>query len=172
MAHFRMGWEQGEVAHRFATFIRQAVTWESERAEGIACSDFDVTHLLPKVSVPTLVIHRRELPVPTVDVARHLAATIPDARLALLEGSSVFPYLGDTDSVAKTIYEFLEVGEPQRVAVADSLRSGTAIILFADTVDSTALTERLGDAAFRAKARELDGALRGVIGEYAGTAST
>jgi class 3 adenylate cyclase len=42
-------------------------------------------------------------------------------------------------------------------------------ILFADIVDSTALTERLGDAAFRAKARELDGALRSVIREHAGT---
>src|SRR5207249_11097898 len=51
-----------------------------------------------------------------------------------------------------------------------TLPTGTAIILFADIVDSTALTERLGDAAFRAKARELDGALRGVIREHAGTA--
>src|SRR5256712_4095504 len=50
------------------------------------------------------------------------------------------------------------------------LRSGTAVILFADIADSTALTERLGDAAFRAKARELDGALRGVIREDGGTA--
>ena len=47
--------------------------------------------------------------------------------------------------------------------------SGTAVILFADIADSTALTERLGDAAFRAKARDLDGALRGVIREHAGT---
>jgi len=39
-----------------------------------------------------------------------------------------------------------------------------------DIADSTGLTERLGDAAFRAKARELDGALRGVIREEAGTA--
>src|SRR5947208_16511390 len=39
-----------------------------------------------------------------------------------------------------------------------------------DIADSTGLTERLGDAAFRAKARELDGALRGVISEHAGTA--
>src|SRR5213592_4572544 len=50
------------------------------------------------------------------------------------------------------------------------LRSGTAVILFADIADSTALTERLGDAAFRAKARELDGTLRAVIREHAGTA--
>jgi class 3 adenylate cyclase len=42
-------------------------------------------------------------------------------------------------------------------------------ILFADIADSTALTESLGDAAFREKARELDGALRSAIGEHNGT---
>ena len=47
--------------------------------------------------------------------------------------------------------------------------SGTAIILFADIADSTALTERLGDAAFRAKARDLDATLRTVIREHSGT---
>ena len=49
------------------------------------------------------------------------------------------------------------------------LPSGTAVIIFADIVDSTALTERLGDAAFRAKARDLDAALRTVIREHSGT---
>jgi adenylate cyclase len=47
---------------------------------------------------------------------------------------------------------------------------GTAIILFADIADSTALTERLGDAAFRAKARELDEALRRAIASNDGAA--
>ncbi len=42
-------------------------------------------------------------------------------------------------------------------------------LLFADIVDSTALTERLGDAAFRGKARDLDTVLRTVIREHAGT---
>ncbi len=37
---------------------------------------------------------------------------------------------------------------------------GTAVILFADIVDSTALTEKVGDAAFRARTRDLDTALR------------
>jgi len=50
------------------------------------------------------------------------------------------------------------------------LPSGTAVILFADIADSTALTERLGDAAFRDKARELDGALREAISSNGGTA--
>jgi class 3 adenylate cyclase len=47
--------------------------------------------------------------------------------------------------------------------------SGTAIILFADIVDSTLLTERLGDSAFREKARDLDGALRTIIRDNGGT---
>ena len=43
------------------------------------------------------------------------------------------------------------------------------MILFADIVDSTALTERLGDAPFRKRARELDGRLRILIREHSGT---
>ena len=39
-----------------------------------------------------------------------------------------------------------------------------------DIADSTALTERLGDAPFREKARDLDATLRTVIREHAGTA--
>jgi class 3 adenylate cyclase len=44
-----------------------------------------------------------------------------------------------------------------------------AIILFADIAGSTALTEQLGDDAFRARARELDTALRAAIKEAGGT---
>src|SRR2546429_7880724 len=42
-------------------------------------------------------------------------------------------------------------------------------ILSADIADSTALPERAGDTAFRAKARDLDAALRTVIREHSGT---
>src|SRR5207245_5345572 len=72
-----------------------------------------------------------------------------------------------TDDPARAIDDFLREGKGP---TAPELPSGTAIILFADIADSTALTERLGDAAFRAKARELDGTLRAVIREHAGTA--
>ena len=51
----------------------------------------------------------------------------------------------------------------------DTEPAGTAIILFADIADSTALTERMGDAQFRRKTRELDTALRSIIRERAGT---
>jgi class 3 adenylate cyclase len=68
-------------------------------------------------------------------------------------------------AVPNLIGEF--VGEDD--AREPGLPSGTAIILFADIVDSTALTETLGDTAFRDKARELDSALRTIIRDHSGT---
>jgi class 3 adenylate cyclase len=59
--------------------------------------------------------------------------------------------------------------ERRTTTVPTTPKDGLTVILFADIVDSTALTERLGDTAFRAKARDLDTALRGLIREHSGT---
>ena len=59
--------------------------------------------------------------------------------------------------------------ETVQVPASVSIPAGTAIILFADVVDSTGLTERMGDAAFRAKSRDLDTKLRAVIRDGGGT---
>jgi class 3 adenylate cyclase len=79
------------------------------------------------------------------------------------------PFLGDWRAALEAIEEFLQEGDRAEARTGSSLASGTAVILFADIADSTGLTERLGDAAFRAKARALDGALRGAIRENGGT---
>lgn len=74
----------------------------------------------PGVRPPTLVVHRRQLRYPTVDTARRLASGIPDARLALLDGASSAPYLGNTEAVLAAIDEFLGEGEeaaPRAVGV-------------------------------------------------------
>ena len=73
----------------------------------------------------------------------------------------------DDAEVVTAIDEFLDEG--QQATATAQLPEGMAVILFADIADSTALTERLGDAAFRDKARELDSALRAAIRECAGT---
>ncbi len=167
MAHAMFGWSEGEPARRWAALLREGLTHEEARAAADAMREWDVTDLLPNLRTPTLVLHRRQAPFPDVRVARQLAATIPDARLALLEGASAATFLGDMDAVLTAIDEFLSEGEEAEPKT--ELPSGTAIILFADIVDSTALTERLGDAAFRAKARDLDIALRKIIREAEGT---
>ncbi len=71
------------------------------------------------------------------------------------------------ESSVEIVERFLDEGEVD--AQDEQSPHGTAVILFADIVDSTALTERLGDAAFREKARELGGALRALIRECGGT---
>src|SRR5438128_7306003 len=112
--------------------------------------------MLSSIAVPTLVVHDRADTIGDFSMlTTKLASRIPNARFVA------------TDDLPRAVDEFMREGE-QGAATA-ALPSGTAIILFADIADSTALTERLGDAAFRAKARELDVALRSVIREHAGT---
>jgi len=78
-----------------------------------------------------------------VGLARGLASQIPEARLALLEGESGAPYLGDTEAVLKAIDEFLGEGE---AAAPGAAPSGLVTIFLTDMEGSTTLTQRLGDA--------------------------
>ena len=133
----------------------------------IAVTDFwslDVSELVGELKCSCLVMHRQGLFFPVEQSAR-LAAAIPDGRLIVLPGPGGLPWAGETEPVIDALKSFLLPEE----ADAKAAPSGTAVILFTDIVDSTALTERLGDGAFRAKARELDGTLRGVIRDNAGT---
>ncbi|MEE8345905.1 MAG: adenylate/guanylate cyclase domain-containing protein [Dehalococcoidia bacterium] len=168
LAHVLFGWSEGEEAHRFAAYVRECVTPDALQAARSEILKFDATPLLSQVKSPTLVLHRRQAALPDVGVARGLASSIPDARLALLEGMALAPFLGDMDAVLSAIDEFLGEGAEEAEARTE-LPEGMAVILFADIVESTALTEQMGDTAFRAKARELDTALRSVIRECAGT---
>jgi class 3 adenylate cyclase len=167
MSHVLFGFSEGEQARRFAAVMRESVTPESLRAMTRATGGIDVTDVLAQVKSPALVLHRRGLTIPDVGAARTLAAGIPDARLAVLEGAGGAPWQGDPQAVLDAIDEFL--GEGAEAEAAAELPEGMAVLLFADIAESTALTEQLGDAAFRAKARELDTSLRSVIRESGGT---
>jgi pimeloyl-ACP methyl ester carboxylesterase/DNA-binding CsgD family transcriptional regulator len=111
-AHLALGWPAGEVGRHAAQRLRESVTPEAARAALEAMGQFDVATLLPKVKVPTLVLHRNDIPWLPVEIARELASRIPDARLSILEGESTAPYLGDTEAAAGAIDEFL--GEVDR----------------------------------------------------------
>jgi len=149
VSHVLLGWSEGEPARRFAALMRECVTQDTMRAALRATREFDVTALLPRVRSPTLVLYRRQARWVDVDVARSLASRIADARLVVLEGESMAPYLGDMEAVLNAIDEFLSEGEE---AAAGAPAAGAVhTILFTDVEGSTALTQRLGDA----KAREV-----------------
>jgi class 3 adenylate cyclase len=149
----------------FIEYQRQAANAENAAATWLACFDFHVTALLPQVRAPTLVLHRRGDRAVPFEQGREIAAAIPGARFVALEDDN-HHILSDPDPVAEAIERFLygTEGQPARKP-GESMTA----ILFADIADSTALTERLGDTAFRAKARDLDTALRSVIRDHTGT---
>ncbi len=170
MASVIYGLSDGGRARQYAALVRESASPEIVEAmlSMIAEGQIDVSALLQHVKAPTLVLHRRDMAYPSMDVARRLASQIPDARLVVIAGGS-----GDigegTDDIVRATAEFLGFAAPEPVVTAPA-GSGTAVILFADIANSTGLTEELGDAAFREKARALDTALREAISSAGGTA--
>ncbi len=153
-----------EFGRGFGEVMRVACDQKTHRAIWRAWVPYDVTPLLPAIAVPTLVVHNKENRLFLAPVAQRLAASIRGARLSTIDDI--------TYSVVPDMIERFVRGSgaaPVSEPTPTSTSSGTAIILFADIVDSTALTERMGDTAFRAKARELDGALRTIIRDAGGT---
>jgi len=168
VAHALLGWSEGEPAHRFAALIRESATPKAVQMAIRALNEVDVTALLPQVRAPTLVLHRRQIPGTEVAVARGLASRIPDARLALLEGASLAPYLGDMEAVANAIDEFLGVGKEAPEAGAPEA-GAFRTVLFTDVEGSTALTQRLGDAKARDVLREHERIVREALKSHAGS---
>ncbi len=161
--------------------MRDSVSPTVWAAASVALYGFDVTELLPRVNVRTLVLDRRQTSSSSVgtaagayremleSAAKELASSIPDARLVLLEGEAVVPYLGDTDSVLQAISEFL--GDDEALADEAVARSpgGLVTILFTDVEGSTALTDRLGDAKARELLREHERMVREALKAHGGS---
>ena len=97
----------------------------------------DVSHLLPTIRIPTLVLHRRDSQAIPFRLGRELAAQIPGARFAALSGGAHNAWEGDAAEALKEIGEFLGVSlagpaEPASVstpgALADDPRSRYRVV--------------------------------------------
>jgi class 3 adenylate cyclase len=119
------------------------------------------------VKTPTLVLQRETSRGQVRQFGIQIAGLLPSGQLRFVAGKHVdaFP---DYEPVVEAVFDFFDLARSEPAARAAP--AGTAVILFADIVDSTALTEKLGDAAFRQKARDLDAAMRKIIGEHSGAA--
>ncbi|MDO8616779.1 MAG: adenylate/guanylate cyclase domain-containing protein [Dehalococcoidia bacterium] len=165
-AHTQIGWGVGGEAHEWAEFIRASITQSDFVRLFEVVLEMDASPYLERVGAKTLVLYQPPRTLFEVN-ARELATRIPDAEIVRLNEGPFASYLHEEGK--RVTEEFLGIAPETAQAAETILAQGMLAVLFADIADSTALTERLGDAAFRAKARDLDGALRAAIRENAGT---
>lgn len=172
------GWSEEELTRVQARQVRQATDAATLEAYLRATREISVRDRLDEVETPTLVVQVRGEPDGSAGpaAARLLAASIRDAQLFETD----FRFAGDADPapLVRTIRSFVgqDDGErpdrPDEEAPEDGAPSVVArptsgaihTILFTDIEGSTALTQRLGDAAarevFRAHERITREALR------------
>ena len=156
-----------DIAQEWAPILKEEVLPETYVSFWKQVRNWDVSNEVADVRAKTLVtslsgrVHSRRQ-------AQRTAAAIPGARLLpneLPAGGLTLENVADIDQFFPRVEGVQQDEEPPV-----TLPSGTAIILFADIANSTGLTEELGDAAFREKARSLDTALRDAISSAGGTA--
>jgi class 3 adenylate cyclase/pimeloyl-ACP methyl ester carboxylesterase len=124
----------------------------------------DVRPLLPRLRVPTLVLHRAGDRWFRVEAGRYLGASIPGAKYVELPGEDFLFFVGDVDAIVDEIEEFLTGGHqaPEGEVV-------TATILFTDIVSSTEQSARLGHRRWSRLIEDHDKAVRSTLQRYRGT---
>jgi class 3 adenylate cyclase/pimeloyl-ACP methyl ester carboxylesterase len=164
-----------EAVERLAWRQREAATAEMA-AELIGRSrHIDVRDLLPRVRVPTLVLHRRDDQAQPFEGGRELAAAIPNARFVPLEGRIHMMFLGDVGAVFRALENVLGPvdspvsAEPAMATPAGHVGGRLLTILFTDIAASTALTRRLGDAGAREVLRAHERVVREQLQAHEGT---
>lgn len=104
--------------------------------------NLDVRSILPAISAPTLVIHRRNNRHYRLASGQYLASTIPGARLVELPGADCFPFhTPRCGPVLDEIQEFLT-----GVRAGSPAERELATVVFTDIVESTRLAAGIGDA--------------------------
>ncbi len=107
-------------------------------------AEVDVRAVLPTISVPTLVLHRRDDKFVDPRHSQYLAEHIPGARLVMLPGEEAISFGSDTAPLLDEVEEFLTGTR----SVADTERI-LATVMFSDIVDSTRRAAELGDRRWR-----------------------
>jgi class 3 adenylate cyclase len=147
----------------YATLTRQGASPRAVLLLAEMSRTVDVRPLLPRVAVPTLVMHRIGDRVVDVENGRYLAERIPGARWVELPGEDFVLWAGDLDAIADEMEEFLtgrRIG-PEATRIV-------ATVMFTDVVASTARAGALGDTAWADLLRAHDSRLRAELRRFGG----
>jgi class 3 adenylate cyclase len=156
--------------------FRDAVTPEVARAISEA-QQIDVQPLLPKLTMPTLLIYRPGAREYDPDLPRKVGSQLPNARSAFLDGTTYAWYMPDSEQLVSTIDEFIAEHEPKAdpepeaqpdAVSAQELVSDTHVVLFTDIAGSSALSSRYGDERAHEIRRAHDRIVREALSTFRG----
>ena len=125
--------------------------------------EFDLRDILPTISAPTLVLHRRNSATIPVELGRYIAEHIPLADFRNVDGQDHYLFSEGADELLDAIEEFVTGAPPVR-----DVDRVLATVLFTDIVDSTPTATRLGDAKWRAVLDQHDAVVKREIERYRG----
>jgi pimeloyl-ACP methyl ester carboxylesterase len=110
----------GPTSTWFVEWVRESISEDGYKAAFHELRKMDVTALMPKVRAPTLVLHRTGLTSITVEMAKEIAATIPGARLMLIDGEWISPFIGPgAGEIVGAVHKLvLEAPAPALIATA------------------------------------------------------
>jgi class 3 adenylate cyclase/pimeloyl-ACP methyl ester carboxylesterase len=128
--------------------------------------ELDITDLLPRIAVPTLILHRRGVKVVPLAAVRSAAARVKGARLVLLDGDASFPWV-DPQQLLKPVIEFID-GERAEGVPRDEGGGDLRTVLFTDLVGHTEMMSRLGDERGRDVLREHERITRECLAAHGG----
>jgi class 3 adenylate cyclase len=152
-----------EFGKRVATYLRRSASPGAAVSLLKMNTHIDVRHLLPIIKAPTLIMHRIGDRDANIEEARFIAARIPGARLAELPGEDHLPWIGDSDTVADEIAEFVTGARLPR-----DVDRVLATVLFTDIVGSTESAAQMGDRAWHERLAEHHAIARQEIARWRG----
>jgi pimeloyl-ACP methyl ester carboxylesterase/DNA-binding CsgD family transcriptional regulator len=131
-----------------AAFVR----YQQESADaGTACAMLasayavDLRELLPRITAPTLVVHRDRDRAAPIGEGRRLAEGIAGARFTTVEGRSHLPYIGDANALTQPIRRFLGLpGRHRGARPTLTARQREVAALIAAGCTNREIGERLG----------------------------
>ncbi|MGZ8595788.1 MAG: adenylate/guanylate cyclase domain-containing protein [Actinomycetota bacterium] len=147
-----------------ASYLRRAASPGAAIALARMNREIDVSHALPAIHVPTLVIAKTEDVEFPIARMRGLASKIAGARLVELPGDEHFFWVAEYDTMLEEIERF--VGEFQHQEAA--LERFLATVMFTDIVGSTEAGARMGDHAWKDLVESHHARVRGQLARFRG----
>jgi class 3 adenylate cyclase len=155
----------------FTALLRESTDFDTMDRWIGGLDAWDATEEAARIVAPTLLLHVNN-PNNFIESTRRVAALIPNSQVAFPKTTLEMVVLSLEFALGAPLTGAVPANEPGLGQVDDTTRptapADTAVVLFTDIADSTPLTERMGDKAFRDAARALDVAIRGAITEAQG----